>query len=440
MTDQPSEAVEAEVVETTEAVVEETTQPEQSAEDYVRDLFNNARSNMPEEMRDHRIEAEEQRLRVERGERNAPEKEISELPDTVEGEVESTSEDETASEDDDITYFSFKSGEETIQVPEDATIEIKVDGELVEVPIAEIKSGISGQKAIAQRFSALDAEKKELERQNAMWAEGRQRVSELAQNGQVVEAIDFLLDQAGMNSEEFTMRFFEQVSGPLEKYMSMTPEEQTLWEEQVRAQRHQLQYEQVKAENERLHAEKQQLAAVQRVQTQFGLDDVQFADLYHQLSNEMAEGRLPSQPITADLVGQYHVLLGRETMIRGALSQVNDAFASDDAIVAGILNKVNAMSRGGQEVTEQDVLNLVTETYGLEAKVSKAKQVQQSLEKKGNSSALGTEVSRIAESKSHRDNSGGHWNFLSSLNKELSSATSMEERRKIIDKHRNRNK
>ena len=81
----------------------------------------------------------------------------------------------------------------------------------------------------------------------------------------------------------------------------------------------------------------------------------------------------------------------------------------------------------------------MTETYGPVSKTEEAQQIQQSLIKKGNSGALSAEVAKIPENKSFRGhNAEKPQHFLSSLTKELSSATSAEERKKMIKSHRKR--
>lgn len=337
---------------------------------------------------------------------------------------------------DEDSQINFYAGEEVFRVPRDAEIEIKVDGELQKISLKDFQSGISGQKAIAQKFSALDQERKTLESKMANWNQGEQEFRQQMENGKIVEALDGIFERAGMNTEAVMAQFFQQIAQPLEAYMKLTPEKQAIWAEQVKAEKNRLQYEKVRADNERMQAEQQQLQQVRQVQAQYGMDDATFADLYHKLGQEMEAGTLSKQDITAELVGQYSVLLQRETWAGEALRGVDAKLADDPSVVQEVLSALSSIGSKGQPITQQDVLDLVNKVYGRSAQAAKSQQVNEVLQKKGQT--LPNETQHVP-GKSHRGAAGERpRHFLERMNADFSAAKSAQDRRNMINNWKNK--
>ncbi len=345
------------------------------------------------------------------------------------GETETAEEDQPVSPEgedipDEIEYMTFMAGDQEIKVPADAKITIQVDGEPVEVSLSEYQNELSGQKAIAQRFSALDRERKALEQNMAVWNDNQQAFQTKMDTGDVVGALDLVLENAGYNNEVVMQQFFQQIAGPLEAYMQLKPEDQALWAEQLRAERNRLQTDKLQEQNQMLQAERQQLQEIRRVQNQYSIGDQDFADLYHKLQDEMQRGQMTNQPITPDLVGQYHVMLGRETMAVEALKEVNPALAKDGEAVYDIVNAANYLARQGHEVTAEDVRDIVAEVHGARSthQVQQGKQVSDSLRKKGQ-----LPQGQIADSSAPANRRGKH--FLEAISDDLAAAKT--QRRKL---------
>lgn len=276
-------------------------------------------------------------------------------------------------------------GDEAVELPEDAEIEVKIDGEIHKVKLSDFQSDLSGQKAISQRFSALNAERKAIEERKQALDYAESQVHEMMNSGNVLGALDFMFNAVGYNNDLVMTQFFDQIAEPLQKYMAMSPEEQKAWAAQAQAQRSQLELNKLNEQNQLLQAERAQLEAVRRVQSTVGLDDATFAQRYDELRQEMESGQIAKQPVTADLVGNYHILRERQDWVQGALKNVAPQLAEDVYLINDVLRIVSRnFDAKGANVTQQDIDDIINKAYGAPAKKAKAEKVQEALEKKGN--------------------------------------------------------
>ena len=292
-----------------------------------------------------------------------------------------------------------RDGKEVI-LPEDAEIEVKIDGEIHRVKLSDYRNDISGQKAISQRFSVLDAERKAVaERKQAMDA-AETHVKGLMANGRVVEAMDFIFESIGMNNQEVVGKFFEQISEPLQKYMQLTPDQKREWALRAQAERTKIELEKTKNQAAQLQAQQAQLIEVRRVQSELGIDDATFAQRYHELQQEMEAGYIQAQPVTAELVGHYALLRERQDWAIEALSKVKPDLAKDYNTVDDILRVViRKYDQAGVPFTKDDMHKIIESAYGLPSQKPKAEAVKQALQKKGNPAAQKMVQNQVSKQK-----------------------------------------
>lgn len=277
-----------------------------------------------------------------------------------------------------------KNGKE-LAISEDAEIEILVDGESVKMSLNEFRSDMSGQKAIAQRFSALDNERKALEERKGAIDAVEQTVHGLMQQGQVWQAMEYIFNATGYSGDQVIGQFLDQISEPLQKYANMTPEEQKVWAANAQAERTRLELDKLNQEKLSLQARTEQENEVRRVQQLVGLDDATFAQRYHELRDDIQNGRLREMEITADLVGHYHVICERQEWAHNALKNVRPDLANDADIIDDVLRViVRNFDSQGRPVGQEDIESIISQAYGDPALKKKSESVKQALEKKGN--------------------------------------------------------
>lgn len=321
-----------------------------------------------------------------------------------------------------------KSGKEVI-LPADAEIEIKVDGEIVRAKLSDFRNDLSGQKAISQRFSVLDAERKAVAQRKQALDAAESHVGGLMQQGRVVEAMDFVFDAMGYNTQETMIKFFDQIAQPLQKYMSMTPDQQKQWALQAQAERTKLELEKTKNHAAMLQAQQAQLFEVRRVQSELGLDDAKFAQRYHELQRDIEAGAIPPQQITAELVGNYAVLRDRQEWAQEALAKVRPDLAANPNTIDDILRVViRQYDQAGADFTQEDMRAIVEHAFGTPSKQPKSKAITSALQKKGNPIMKQVPVSPRGQ-KTQQQKPKGSTNFIDALSK-----ASPKQLNKMIDK------
>jgi hypothetical protein len=244
---------------------------------------------------------------------------------------------------------------------------------------------LSGQKAIAQRFTALDAERKTLENRKLAIDTAEEHLHKMMSEGNVSGALDYLFDAMGYNSQEVYMHLIQDLSPMLQQYQSLTPEQQQTWAAQMKAERHRIELDKLRNQQSQLQAQQEQLAEVKRVQEIVGLDDATFAQRFDELAQEMEKGYIKQQDITAELVGNYHILRERQEWTSEALQQVRPDLAQDASLINDVLRVISkTFDAQNKPVGKEDVEAIIAKAYGKPALKEKSEKVHQALVKKGN--------------------------------------------------------
>lgn len=275
----------------------------------------------------------------------------------------------------------FKNADGTeVELSAETVITIPVDGIPTEVTMQEVLNGISGQKAISQKFTALDREKKAFEARLSQYNEGEKLVRGLMAEGKVTDAMTEIFSRAGYNPQLAFMNFFSEITPVLDKYAGMNPQQREHWRRELTSKRAEFETKAAREQVARLQAEQDQAKRVQNVQGTYGLDNASFMEAYHKLQQEMASGSLQQREITPELVGQYSVLMQREAWIGEALA--GTSLAGNSKASDSVLASVNQLARQGHKITKEVVASLVTRAYS-EVSGKKAKAVNQNLQKRG---------------------------------------------------------
>lgn len=307
--------------------------------------------------------------------------ESAEGEESQEGLQESGEDGEVASEDIILATIEGEDGPEQIEIPKNAKITVKVDGEEQEISLQEFANGISGQKAISQKFSALNGEQKAFEDRLQNWNESSAKAAELIKGDKAVEAIQHVAEMMGQDPHLLFTTLFEEITPVLNDYANLSEQERGVWVQDLKNKKAEFQAKSAQAELSKLKAEQDQQTKVQNVQEAYGLDEATFTHAYHALEAEMEAGTLSKAPITPELVGEYSKLVTYEGYAVDALKGTEHE--GDSTAINQILQAANQMERNGQEVSAQVIEAMVSEALGRQQQIEKSKSVQKSLKKKG---------------------------------------------------------
>ena len=316
-------------------------------------------------------------------EESAEEEGEDEAAEESEDEDSTEVEAEEEAEDLPVDGLTFKSGDKDIVIPKDAKITVPVDGVPTEITLQDFANGISGQQALQKRFSALDNERRNVERQFKIWEDNVAQYQQIKQTKGRLAGLDYLLATAGMSSKQELNGVLEELAPLLQDYMRLTPEQRAQRNAAAQAERHQLELDAANREAQQLKEQKEAEYRIRQVQSTYNLDDASFAEFYYALESEMQSGTLATRPITPELVGQYKTLREREGWAQQALVEVAPNYAQDPQAVSRLTSMLIEAEKHGHAPNFETMHQLTTEVYGPLANVGKSKDLNQSLKKKG---------------------------------------------------------
>lgn len=372
---------------------------------------------------DAHAESEEDQATVAEDAEETLEESEEEAEASEEAEIESDEFEDL--EEDKVTVLTY--GEKEVKIPNDAVFEVVVDGKPQEVTFQEIKNGISGEKALAQRFSALDIEKKQVGEIINDWNNNRGQFMDLMSDGKAVEALNVVFQNAGYSPDVAFASLFEELLPYYSEYAKLSEPDRMAWMEKTRAERHRLQLDAANQQLNQVQAEKEQLIQIRQAQQTYGMDDATFAAMHDALLREMQSGTLPQKEMSAQLVGEYYLLATQESWATQALAAVKPELANDKDAVLQVVTSVRNMTGQGYAITEEDVREVVKEVYGLPAKVNKSKKVAKVLDKKKHPDGKPQPKPKSTKSRSARGPAGKapkHW--MDALANDLSKDSQIE--------------
>jgi len=173
----------------------------------------------------------------------------TEVEEYEEVEADGQTEDELEAEDSEL-QDEDSNEEATQELPEDLTLKVKVDGEEVEVTLAELRNGYSRTADYTRKVTALANERKTLQ------AEVESIRHERAQYEQLLPALRMQLEQAAAAEPDWDNLYEEDPieAARLERHWRKSREEQTQKLKAIEAEQQRLQQENAKEQQRAMAA------------------------------------------------------------------------------------------------------------------------------------------------------------------------------------------
>lgn len=298
--------------------------------------------------------------------------------DEVTGQAEQSKEENNSRERGTPEGDSEKSGEvKSIEdLDDDAKIKVKVDGELQEVTIKEFKNGISGEKAIAKRFSEFDKKEKEfkaeLDEINAYVNGFAQKMVDPKEGP--VAALEYLTQFTDIPAYEIKDRLIDALLPEIQRRQGLSEEQLHIEKEKHKVDFDKQQYETERQQFESRRAELDLEFKIKNVQQTHGIDESTWEDAFKKLDESLD----PSQDITINMVTES-VLFDRA---EGILKGVNEQLIEQKGIIRDLMQ----VQQENPDFTIQDLTELVQEVYGDVAKTQAKAELNEVSQKKQNTS------------------------------------------------------
>lgn len=255
-----------------------------------------------------------------------------------------------------IKKLHAKFNDEELEIPEQAVIKVKIDGEEVEVPIAELRNNYSGKTSWDKKFTELSNEKK-------MFTEDKQTIEryvmefgELSRKGDKIGAMQYLASLSGADPLTFRKELRDQVLTEYKEMLNMDENQRRAFE---LAEENKFLRESKESDLLRSQREQESLQARQQVesyQEALGVDNA----VWEQASQDLIEEGYSADEITPDTVGQYLYASKVYENATSILNEVSEDLAADDAVVEGVFEIITQ----NPDFTREDISEIIQETWG----------------------------------------------------------------------------
>lgn len=255
-------------------------------------------------------------------------------------------------------------------LPDDTKLKVIVDGEPVEISLKEYKNGISGEKAIAKRFSEYDRKEKQFKKQLDEINDYVTDLGETMRSQSVLEGVYKIGELNKIAPHTLKEALMKELAPEIERVYSLSEEQRRLEREKAELEYKKKQFE---SESKRTSAEQARKELEQSIVAAREAHDI--SEDEWQQSFELLDKNLPKdEEITVKLVAK-NVLFNRANKKAGAvLSEFEEGKFVEDKSVRQALQEIVLES---PDMSNQELMELLAETYAEEKK----KTAQSNLEK-----------------------------------------------------------
>jgi len=289
--------------------------------------------------------------------------EDSESPsESAEGETESSEEDSKA--------LSLDS------MDEDSLLSVKVDGELQEISIKDFKNGISGEKAIAKRFSEYDVKEKEFDSQMNKVNEYINDLGATMRNSSILDGVTKVAELTGMAPFEMQEQLIKELLPEIERRYGLDENELSL---ELKTKENEYLRDKSVSENEQLKSEQASRDLndqVREIRETHNIDNETWDDAIKNLDANLPKG----EAITPELVTEYVNFNRAETRSESIISNFDESYLKDDGVMDSLIQQV--LENG--ELSDQDFTEILESALGKSKKEAAESAVDKKIEAKAN--------------------------------------------------------
>lgn len=272
-----------------------------------------------------------------------------------------------------IKKLHAKFGEDEIEIPEQAVLTVKIDGEEIEVPISDLRNNYSGKVAWEKKFNELSTDKKAFTEERSTIERYVNEFGELARKGDKIGAMQYLASLSGMDPLTFRRELRDQVLTEYKAVLDMDEHQRRAFELE---EENKFLKESKESETQRFTREQEYLQAQQQIsqyQEALGVDETIWESAIEDLSNE----GYSAEEITPDAIGQYLYATKVYDSATSVLTEVSAELAADEGKVEAMFDIINQ----NPDFTKEDLVEIIEETWGSPKKASGSKKAVASAKK-----------------------------------------------------------
>lgn len=293
--------------------------------------------------------------------------EVSDSSEEVKADSEQESSESTTEE----------SGDKSLSLDEmddEATISVKVDGELQEISIKDFKNGISGEKAIAQRFTEFDSKEKEFNRQMEGVNDYINDLGQTMQNVSMMEGVAKIADLAGIPDYQVREALIKELLPEIERRYSMDENELQL---EYKSQENEYLKNKTESDNQSYKAEQAQRelqAEVDSIRETHNINDEEWNGAISALDKQLPQGEIITPKLAAEFVNYNRAESRAETL----MNDFDPSYLSNEETMEAFIEVIS----DSPELSDEDFNDILKQTLGDAKKENAEAQVDKKVEAK----------------------------------------------------------
>ena len=257
---------------------------------------------------------------------------------------------------DEIKKLHAKFNDEQYEIPEEATMTVKIDGEEVEVPINELKNNYSGKTAWDKKFNELSTERKGFNEERGLIEKYVNEFGELARAGDKIGAMQYLASLSGVDALQFRKDLRDQVLNDYKQVMDMDEHQRKAFELQEENEflKNARESDTERQVQQQAHMELQQ--KTNQYQEALGVDE----NTWQQAQQDLIDEGHGVEEITPDAIGQYLYAHKSYNNAESILGEVSEEYAANDDYVI----ELGDIMMENPTLSREDFVEMVKEELG----------------------------------------------------------------------------
>ena len=267
----------------------------------------------------------------------------------------------------------LKSGDNAVDIDEEATVPVKVDGKKQFVPIKDLMKNYSGEQSWDKKFQEFETTKQEFSAERDTF-EGQKKevVEHFGRIGGMIEsiykdpeadpsaALRYLVDTAGGDVLHYEKRMLEHYGSIAANFSEMTEVEQQLyWTERKNQILTDNQANRTKIDEERTATEQRQQSEVE-VRKEYGVSDKEFEEA----NAELVKLGYDAKEVSTKQVCEYLQLKPHAEKAENICSQFEDDLGDDELV--SLIRETTTLLRNNDYLNEEEAVKLAGRKLGFQ--------------------------------------------------------------------------
>lgn len=269
--------------------------------------------------------------------------------------------------------FKIKSGDKEFDLTGDELIDVKVNGEIQQVKLSELKNNFSGKVGWDKKFTELDKKHKadiaKVKEEKEELYKPLQKFEKLVAEGKAGDAILHLVDFVGQDSYTFRKSLLAAMEPIIKARLEMSPE-------QLEASDYRLEVEHLRQKEksalERSKREQAQRELSQRaakLQETYSISDDDFKNHAQKLKELLIrDGKFSQESYNPESVADFYLATKASNKFFNVIDKIDPSLGSDEKLVQEAIRLLIEVP----SMTDEELKEIIYEYKGVNSKLKQA--------------------------------------------------------------------